>query len=106
MNGGRDRTRTCDLLRVKERHLFQGLHRFSLTPNIYNNLGNLLFARQQPRHSQQMGFGHSFGTAGKQAEAGGFKLFKPVAWSCKALEDAAESAGRRLGAQVRKCKLP
>jgi hypothetical protein len=53
-----------------------------------------------------MGFGHSFGTAGKQAEAGGFKLFQPVASSCEALVDRAESAARRLGAEVRTCKLP
>jgi hypothetical protein len=38
-NGGRDRTRTCDLLRVKENHPLRGLHRFSPVSNIYNNLG-------------------------------------------------------------------
>jgi hypothetical protein len=42
MNGGRDRTRTCDLLRVKENHPLQGLYRFSPIPNIYNTLGKLL----------------------------------------------------------------
>jgi hypothetical protein len=88
VNGGRDRTRTCDLLRVKEHHLLQDLHRFSPTPNIYTNLGNLLFARQQPRHYQQMGFGHSFDTAGKQGEAGGFTLFQPLAWLCEVLDRA------------------
>ena len=45
VNGGRDRTRTCDLLCVKENHQLRGLHRFSPVPNIYNNLGNLRFAR-------------------------------------------------------------
>jgi hypothetical protein len=40
----------------KDGHRLQGVHRLSPNPNIYNNLGNLLFARQQPRHSQQMGF--------------------------------------------------
>jgi hypothetical protein len=32
-------------LRPRDRHGFQGLHTFSSIPNIYNNLGNLLFAR-------------------------------------------------------------
>jgi hypothetical protein len=30
----------------KDRNRFQGIHRFSPNPNKYNNLGNLLFARQ------------------------------------------------------------
>jgi hypothetical protein len=46
MRGGRDRTRTCDLLRVKENVQFQRLYRFSQIPNIYNNLGNVLFAQE------------------------------------------------------------
>jgi len=38
--------RTPDPLRPRDRNRLQGLHRFSPNPNIYNNLGNLLFARQ------------------------------------------------------------
>jgi len=45
-NGGRDRTRTCDLLRVKDSHPLQGVYHFSPTPNDYNNLGSLLFAQK------------------------------------------------------------
>ena len=53
-DGGRDRTRTCDLLRVKENHPLRGLHPFSPVPNIYNNLGNLRFARTQPKRPHQI----------------------------------------------------
>jgi hypothetical protein len=50
-------------VRPREPRRFQGLHRFSLNPNIYNNLGNLLSLKQQPQHFEQMEFRHSFGTA-------------------------------------------
>jgi hypothetical protein len=33
-------------LRPRDSSLFQGLHRFSLNPNNYNNLGNVLLKRQ------------------------------------------------------------
>ena len=53
-------------LRPRDRSLFQGLHRLSLNPNNYNNLGNLLSLKKQPLRLEQMRFGHSFGTAEKQ----------------------------------------
>jgi hypothetical protein len=40
--GGRGRTRTCDLLRVKNRHLFQMLHQFYPSIPVFIHLGNLL----------------------------------------------------------------
>jgi hypothetical protein len=43
--GGRDRTRTCDLLRVKRSVGFFGFPVFYPVPLTFNNLGNLLFAR-------------------------------------------------------------
>ena len=52
-------------LRPREPRGFQGLHRVSPNPNIYNNLGNLLSLKQQPRWLEQMEFGHSYGTAEK-----------------------------------------
>ena len=42
INGGRGRTRTCDLLRVKNRHLFQKLHQFYPSIPVFIHLGNLL----------------------------------------------------------------
>jgi hypothetical protein len=54
------------LLRVKEDHPLRGLHRFSPVPNIYNNLGNLPFARTQPKRPHQIEFGHSYDTAKSQ----------------------------------------
>ena len=44
-SGGRDRTRTCDLLRVKQAVGFFQLPAFYPVPLTFNNLGNLLFAR-------------------------------------------------------------
>ena len=43
--GGRGRTRTCDLLRVKRAVGFFWLPDFYPVLIIFNNLGNLLFAR-------------------------------------------------------------
>ena len=54
-------------LRPGEPRCFQRLRLFSATPNNYNNLGNLLSLKQQPQQLEQMEFGHSFGTAEKQA---------------------------------------
>ena len=42
INGARARTRTVDLLRVKERHLFQRLHQFYPSIPVFIHLGNLL----------------------------------------------------------------
>ena len=58
--------RTPDPLRPRELSRFQGVHRFSAIPNIYNNPGNLLSLKKQPRRFQQIEFGHSFGTDEKQ----------------------------------------
>jgi hypothetical protein len=41
-SGGRAGTRTPDLLRVKNRHLFQKLHRFYPAVLVFIHLGNLL----------------------------------------------------------------
>jgi hypothetical protein len=41
-NGGRAGTRTPDLLRVKNRHLFQKLHQFYPSIPVFIHLGNLL----------------------------------------------------------------
>jgi hypothetical protein len=41
-NGGGGRTRTCDLLRVKERYLFQRLYQFYPSIPVFIHLGNLL----------------------------------------------------------------
>ena len=41
-NGGRAGTRTPDLLRVKNRHLFQMLHQFYPSILVFIHLGNLL----------------------------------------------------------------
>jgi hypothetical protein len=46
LSGGRAGTRTPGLLRVKQSSYFQRLHRLRLISNIYNNLGNLLFAQK------------------------------------------------------------
>ena len=53
-------------MRPREPRGFQGLHRFSRNPNIYNKLGNLLTLKLQFPRMEQMEFGHSFGTAEKQ----------------------------------------
>jgi hypothetical protein len=52
-------------MRPREPRRFQRLPRFSLTPNVYNNLGNLLSLKQQPRCIEEMKLGHSFGTTEK-----------------------------------------
>jgi len=49
-------------MRPREHRRFQGLHQFSRSPNVYNNLGNLLSLKLQPQRLEQMEFGHSFGT--------------------------------------------
>ena len=41
--------RTPDPLRPRELSRFQGVHRFSAIPNIYNNPGNLLSLKKQPQ---------------------------------------------------------
>ena len=41
-NGGRARTRTVDLLRVKKQHLLQSLHQFYPSVPVFIYLGNLL----------------------------------------------------------------
>ena len=53
-------------LRPRELSGFQRFHRFSAIPNIYNKPGNLLRSKKQLRRLQQIGFGHSFGTAKEQ----------------------------------------
>jgi len=53
-------------LRPREPLRFQRLHRVSCFPNIYNELGNLLSLKKQPRRLQQIGFVHSSGTVEKQ----------------------------------------
>jgi hypothetical protein len=58
--------RTPDPLRPRELSRFQGVHRFSAIPNIYNNPGNLLSLKKQLRRFQQIEFGHSFGTDERQ----------------------------------------
>ena len=40
--GGRDRTRTCDLLRVKHAKALVSIFYFLLCPLVSNNLGHLL----------------------------------------------------------------
>jgi len=42
-------------MRPRDRNRFQGLHRFSPNPNNYNNLGNLLFARQSTQDASTDG---------------------------------------------------
>jgi hypothetical protein len=49
-------------MRPREHRRFQGLHQFSRSPNVYNNLGNLLSLKLQPQRLEKMEFGHSFGT--------------------------------------------
>jgi hypothetical protein len=58
--------RTPDPLRPRERSRFQRFHGFSLTVNVYNKPGNLLSFKTQIPRMEQMGFGHSSGTAKKQ----------------------------------------
>ena len=52
-NGGRDRTRTCDLLRVKYQNRFFSVLCFLLCPLIFNNLGRLLSLSRQPLKAQR-----------------------------------------------------
>jgi YD repeat-containing protein len=53
---------------------------FSRSPNVYNNLGNLLSLKQQPQQIEWMEFRHSFGTAEKQARA----QLNPLPWGIAA----------------------
>src|ERR1700719_1751468 len=53
-------------LRPRELRGFHGLHGFSLTINVSNKPGNLLPLQSQVPRIEQMGFGHSSGTAEKQ----------------------------------------
>ena len=46
-NGGRDRTRTCDLLRVKPAPCFFWLQGITSVLWFFNNMGSLLFAQLQ-----------------------------------------------------------
>jgi hypothetical protein len=66
------------ILRPRELNGFQGFHRFSPNPNIYNKPGNLLSLKQQLRRLQQIGFGHSFGTAKKQGRSRRLRARLPV----------------------------
>jgi hypothetical protein len=52
-------------MRPRELRRFQGFHRFSRIPNIYNKPGNLLSLKQQPQCIEEMKLGHSFGTTEK-----------------------------------------
>jgi len=52
LNGGRDRTRTCDLLRVKRTNRFLSVLYFLLCPSLFNNLGRLLSLSRQPLKAQ------------------------------------------------------
>jgi len=45
---------------------WSGVHRVSLNPDDYNNLGNLLSLKKQLQQFQQIGFGHSSGKVEKQ----------------------------------------
>jgi len=55
-NGGRDRTRTCDLLRVKPENPFYSAPQFLLRPLVFNNLGRLLSLSRQPQTAQSVPF--------------------------------------------------
>ena len=52
VSGGRDRTRTCDLLRVKHENRFFSVLYFLLCPLFFNNLGHLLSLSRQPLKTQ------------------------------------------------------
>ena len=54
--GGRDRTRTCDLLRVKPTTCFHWLHGIHLVLWLFNNMGSLLFAQRQVPSFEKIAF--------------------------------------------------
>ena len=64
---------------VRERTRLQGLHCFSLNPNNYNNLGNLLFARQSTQDASRDGvrvqFWHSQSEGTNQSDLAVFGKF-------------------------------
>ena len=67
IGSGRGRFERPDPLRPRELRRFpKRLHGFSLTVNVYNKPGNLLSLKTQIPRMEQMGFGHSSGTAKKQ----------------------------------------
>ena len=45
-----------------QRGRLQSFYRFTSTFKVFNNLGNLLFARRQPKSAQREGFCHGFAT--------------------------------------------
>jgi hypothetical protein len=56
LNGGRGRTRTCDLLRVKPAACFFWLHGILHVLWFFNNMGSLLFAQRQVPWFERMVF--------------------------------------------------
>jgi hypothetical protein len=56
-NGGRDRSRTCDLLRVKERHHFQTLRRLRLIPIFTTTWGICFSLKRNPSRVNESSFG-------------------------------------------------
>ena len=57
---------TAEHLRPRDGSAFPGLHPFSLTTNDSNQPGKLLSLNEQIPRMEQMGFGHSSGTAKEQ----------------------------------------
>lgn len=58
-------------MRPREPRGFQRLHPLWSVLNVYNNLGNLLFAQKQAQGSQGDGFWHSSGTVPWGADSEG-----------------------------------
>src|ERR1700728_1639321 len=62
-DGGRDRDRTGDPLLAKRKTRLQRLILFSLTVNVHNKSGNVLFVQRQPESVEKDRFAHSRDTA-------------------------------------------